>query len=307
MVKEKGVSVIICSRNHKLCEQLIKSMENTIGTDFETIIFDNVEKQWCICKVYNHCAKKAKYRYLCFIHEDVITATRDWGKTMIEFTERTANCGVIGFAGGRIAKKNFLDWEYGPKSRYRFYHPEIKKNDKNYNISKLTYKYNNPDNEDFAKAVTLDGLFLFTSYETWKENPFDEKMFKGFHFYDADFTFAIAQTKQNYVCLLADIYHFSGGNRNNEYYEDARVFQKKWKNKLPYAVEGEKITFNEELNGATYYLYNILKECIRHIIEINGNKIIILLLLNIIVKTVKILLRIITGPINSRRNCQKHK
>jgi len=90
-VKKNGVSLIVCAINLKLCEQMLESIKNTIGTEFETIVFDNNEARWGICNVYNHCASKAKYKYLCFVHEDVIMGTPDWGRMMIEFIEKTPN------------------------------------------------------------------------------------------------------------------------------------------------------------------------------------------------------------------------
>ncbi|WP_162510966.1 glycosyltransferase [Treponema endosymbiont of Eucomonympha sp.] len=111
----KGISVITCSINQKQCEQMHNSIKDTIGLPFEFISFDNREKHWGICKVYNHCAQEVKYPYLCFIHEDVIMGGSDWGKIIVEFIENTPNCGVIGFAGGLDAPKNFLRWWDGEK------------------------------------------------------------------------------------------------------------------------------------------------------------------------------------------------
>ena len=281
MEKVNGVSIIVCARNQNFQNRMIKSVEDTIGTEFEAIVFDNTNKRWNICAVYNYCAQKANCQYLCFIHEDVIMTTPGWGKNIIEFIEKTANCGVVGFAGGTIAVKNFYTWYCGAaKVRYRYYDSDIYNPDKNYNTSDLTFKYYNPENADFAKAVTLDGIFLFTRREVWQENPFDEKMIGGFHFYDADFTFGVSQKRQNYVCLTADIYHFSSGNYDITFYENACIFQKKWKHKLPYAVEGEVVTPEEEfISIISFFKYlknnglmSEWKGYIEHLIEINGKK-----------------------------------
>ena len=274
--KEKGISVITCSVNPELCNQMLESVKNTIGTDFETIIFDNREKKLGICQVYNICAKKASFSYLCFIHEDVILSTtiQHWGVQMIEFAEVTPKCGVIGFAGGTIAARNYIGWWCDTKGRYRYYDSGI--NGKSRNISDLSYQYNNPENEEFAKVVTLDGFFLFVSKKIWKENPFDEEMIKGFHFYDADFSFSVAQRHQNYACLITDIYHFSSGNRDRAYYENVRIFQKKWRDKLPYIIGKQKVDLIEEINCARELFIRTLengftvKDNIKHLLAING-------------------------------------
>jgi hypothetical protein len=271
------VSLIICSINQERCEKLLKNISDTIGVEFETIVFDNKIEKWGICKVYNYCAKKAKYPYLCFVHEDILMGTKDWGRIIINFMNNTTDCGVIGFAGGTVVEKNFLGWGYGTGNRYcNYYDPGFKQKNQEYNVKALDKHYSNPNNEEFAKALTLDGLFLFVKKEVWIKSPFDEDMFQGFHFYDADFTFGIAQKKQNYVCFQADIYHFSGGNVDRVYCENARNFQHKWKNKLPHCIEKQRITIVDELNTA-FELFNYSKcfgytfwKCISHLIKING-------------------------------------
>jgi hypothetical protein len=266
-----GITIIVCSIRSELCDQLLQSINNTIGTDFEAIVFDNREKKLSISQVYNYCAKKANFTYLCFIHEDIIMPTPNWGATMIEFYEKTPNCGVIGFAGGVVANKNFLAWDY-QRGRYRFY--DAGQGCKTSNVADLNYMYNNPNNEDFAKVVTLDGLFLFVKKGIWEENHFDEEKIKGFHFYDADFSLGVAQKYQNYVCLTVDIYHFSGGEFDKTYYENAVVFQKKWKDKLPCMIDSQKNSIIDEINGAGYLFYKTyrygIKNSIKHFIEING-------------------------------------
>ncbi|MDR0540254.1 MAG: glycosyltransferase family protein [Spirochaetaceae bacterium] len=293
---QNGISVITCSVNPHLCAQMAESVKNTIGTAFETIIFDNREKNLGICQAYNYCASKARFPYLCFVHEDVILPTPNWGMSMVRFAERTPDCGVIGFAGGTTAKKNFMSWEFGPKGRYRYY--DSMYGGRAHSFDDLSYKYNNPENEEFAKVITLDGLFLFVSSDVWKERPFDEKRIKGFHFYDADFSFGIAQKRQNYVCLTADIYHFSGGNPDRTYFENARIFQKKWKQSLPQNIGSQKITLQEEVDNALYLCIQslrqgfTLKESIRHLIEINGVWFILLICMLMPVKIVKKIMRL---------------
>jgi len=271
-----AISIITCSVKPEMCTQMLESVKNTIGTDYEAIVFDNREKNLGICQVYNDCAKKAKNPYLCFIHEDVLMPSSNWGKNMIEFAEKTPNCGVIGFAGGTIATRNFTGWGMGPKARYRYYDPSGIGEEKTKSINGLVLKYNNPKNQEFARVVTLDGLFLFVSKTVWEENPFDEENIKGFHFYGTDFSFGVAQKHQNYVCFIADIYHFSGGNRERAFYENARVFQNKWRNALPYSIGEQKITFMDELkNSQRLFVQSVqfglpIASSIKHLVKING-------------------------------------
>jgi hypothetical protein len=282
---EKGISVIICSIEPELSNQILESIEKTIGICYETLVFDNREKGWGICQVYNHCAKKAKFQYLCFIHEYIIITTQNWGKDMVEFADKTQNCGVIGFAGGTIVLKNFLLWGdgYPNNGRYRYY-DAANGPGRVHSINELSLKYYNPENKNFAEVITLDGLFLFVRKEIWINNPFDEDRIKGFHFYDADFSFGAAQKYQNYVCMTADIYHFSGGTANKSFYENAMIFQKKWKTELSVIAGNQKNYFISEIAHSFSLCYNLIrhgytiKECIKHTIEINGYIFFLLLL-----------------------------
>jgi len=277
--KPMGISVIVCSIDQVRCEALKNCIADTIGVEFEVIAFDNRHENWGICKVYNYCAKKAIYPYLCFIHEDVAVTTKDWGATLIKFAESTPNCGVIGIAGGTVAYKNFILWADGLNDkdvRYHFWDPC---RDGTMKDGALVFRSYNPDNTDFAEVVTLDGCFLFTAQNIYAEKHFDEKTFPGFHFYDADFTLRIAQIKRNYVCYKIDVHHFSNGSYNADYYKSVQKFQIKWKNVLPFTVGDTKISVKRELLLALRYIYkcrrlNIfgLIESISHSIRINRKK-----------------------------------
>ena len=275
-VNVNGISIITCSVKPEICEKMLESVKNTIGTNHETIIFDNREKNLGICQVYNTCASKANFPYLCFIHEDIIIPTPNWGTSMVSFVEKTPNCGIIGFAGGTVAKRNFLGWGLDSKGRYRYYDPCVIEKSKVQIRNGLSYKYNNPENEDFAKVVTLDGLFLFVKKVIWEEYSFDENEIKGFQFYDADFSFGIAQKYQNYVCLIADIYHFSGGKIDKAYYENARIFQNKWRSALPHIIGAQRINLIDEMNDAKRLFVQSIRygftliETIEHFLRING-------------------------------------
>ena len=254
---------------------MLESVGKTIGVEYESIVFDNRDKKYGICKVYNEAAKQAKGDYLCFVHEDVIIEANKWGKELIKFAEHNNDCGVIGIAGGKYANRNFIDWNVSERS-VKVYDPWGSNKQHNLSKSDLILKYSNPNNELFSKAVCLDGVFLFVKKSIWENNKFDEETFKGFHCYDADFSFSISQKYQNHVYFGMDIYHFSCGNKEKSFCENIYLFQKKWKGKLPYCLPGYKISFSQELSKARgmLFLYRrngfSMTEFFRRIYEING-------------------------------------
>lgn len=242
------ISIIICSINPSLCNDLVKNIEDTIRLPHEIIIHDNRETNWAIAKVYNHCADRATYDYLCFIHEDIVFLSQNWDITLTTFAEKTSKCGVIGFAGGRYVPQNFVTWGRLHRSNKR---EHIIQKYKNGNEELIDI---NPYNEQFAKTITIDGVFLFVKKIIWKNIRFDELKFDAFHFYDADFSFAVSTQYENYVCSLIDIKHLSSGSLNLNYCNSIIAFRNKWKSQIPKTLTSlNKITqLKEELNSANY-------------------------------------------------------
>jgi len=287
------ISIIICSINPERCEKTKQNLLETIGIENEIIIHDNRHYQWGICKVYNYCASFAKYKYLCFIHEDVFITTVNWGKKLVEIAENIENCGVIGFAGGLQVPKNFSSW--GPD--------DVKANvcyglnDKTFEFSKANYKYHlyiNKNYEHLSKVLCIDGLFQFVKKSIWENIKYDELTFKGFHCYDADFSFAVSQNYNNYIIFDIDIYHDSSGNQDNDYIESIFLFQKKWIKQLPkFLIINNKLKYFRAELRHSFYLYSFCKlikykinKYFYHIIKINNLFFFILLLFYIPIKII---------------------
>ena len=76
-------SIICCSVNPEEAAALERNIADTIGMPFEFIPFDNREKGYGLCKVYNLCAERARYDFLCIVHEDVRFLTKDWGRLVV--------------------------------------------------------------------------------------------------------------------------------------------------------------------------------------------------------------------------------
>ena len=264
------ISLITCSIKPDICRRMLDSVSSTIGIEYETIVYDNREKNNGICKAYNEAASNATGDYLCFVHEDIEIKTKNWGKDLIEFVSDNPDCGVIGLAGGYYAPRNFSGWGVDLKAiSVKIFNPVSSDN------REWTCHYFNPYEDVFSKVICIDGLFLFVKREIWQENKFDERI-QGFHFYDLDFSFAIAQKYQNYVYFGMDVYHYSGGSKDKTYCENMYEFQKKWKNNLPYFLPGYEVSFREEVRqaGEVFFLYRnnglSMVETFKRIINING-------------------------------------
>lgn len=242
------ISVIICSVNREFAENLTQNISKTIGVEHETIVFDNSNTSYGICKVYNLCAGKAKYDYLCFVHEDVIFHTDNWGQELIQNTQE--NTGVIGIAGGQTRSVYPVSWG---DAGHKFTRMNVLQR----KTEVLVQDYKNPDNENYSRVLLLDGVFLFTRKKVLKEFRFDEETFSRFHLYDQDFSFNVAHKYINYVCYTVDIEHFSMGGFTNEWYQQCLLFVNKWKAELPKSVI--EMTDQEKRVSYRHALYFLIK------------------------------------------------
>lgn len=117
-------------------------------------------------------------------------------------------------------------WNDGPKTMHRY----NVKNGAN-NGAHLLF---NPENKVKEEVVCLDGAFLSCKKKTWQLHKFDEQQFKGFHFYDLDFSLQVYKSAlKNYVIYNILIEHFSTGNMDTHFLNDYLLFAEKWKAMLP--------------------------------------------------------------------------
>ncbi|MDR1883574.1 MAG: glycosyltransferase family protein [Prevotella sp.] len=247
------ISIIVCSINEWWRNQLQQNIARNIGCDHEFLYIDNTIEKKGICAVYNILAKKAQGEYLCFVHEDVIIETKDWGNLLIARASDKAT-GVIGFAGaGTVA--GFPYWNDGI-THYSYYVQRQKDGSLSFDATV------NPFGYDFKKVAVLDGMFLFCRKDVWTKHPFDDKTFNGFHLYDIDFCLSVAQEYNNYVGYNTVINHFSTGSPNKQYFDSLILFYKKWQTILPYSVYPEKF----KKKRAEFYYRNI-KKTIKEIVK----------------------------------------
>lgn len=218
---------------------LNENIDKTLGLPYEFIAFDNRERHWSICKVYNDCAQKAQYDYLCFLHEDVRFNTENWGNELVEkLCER--DCGVIGFAGS-VVKLNMPSGWGCTLEACRAHLVQ------HHNNGEVTHDTVNPNNERFARVITLDGLCLFMPKRVWSEIRFDEERFDAFHGYDLDIAMSVAERYKNYVCFTLEIEHLSEGSYNEQWIKATKDIHKKWEAKLPISTpEWDEYVRNHE-------------------------------------------------------------
>jgi glycosyltransferase involved in cell wall biosynthesis len=227
------ISVIIASANKELLANVSENVKSTIGVDFEIISFDNANAEKGICEVYNIGIAKAKYDVLCFMHEDIKIHTDNWGKCILDIFEANKKLGLIGIAGSlykAMSPSSWFSWldqynRFNLVQRYKFSDTETK------------VVYQNPNEEKLAKVNGVDGVWFCTHKRVTDDIKFDERLLKGFHGYDVDFSLSVAEKWDVAVTFDVLIAHFSEGNYDNKWIESTLLVHEKWKASLPKGKE----------------------------------------------------------------------
>ena len=228
------ISLIICSREPEISRTLKDNISETIGVDYELIVIDNSNNQYSIFSAYNEGVRRAKYPYLCFMHDDILYYTSNWGEKVIEHFQNE-NVGLIGVFGSHILSNYpFPYWStkclsYNIIQRKtcdtgEFIHEHVKIN---------TYLENKDSNS--IEVAAIDGFWFCMLKKMFDGNlKFDEELFSGFHAYDMDISLQVIKTGFQ-VVVVFDILieHFSLGKMNVEFKQSLEKFCKKHEAVLP--------------------------------------------------------------------------
>ena len=225
------ISIIISTHKPNLLNKISDNISQTIGVEYEIIPIVN-HRKYSLCEAYNLGAQKAKYPFLCFVHEDVIFLKNNWGKRLVSVINSDSSIGLVGVVGTKfMSTYPNAGWGTGPylKNMYR---------GKIFLDDNLSYRDFDPRSikTDIEDVVSLDGLFLFTTKEIYNIVSFDEKLLTGFHGYDTDFSLSIFLNGFRVITDRGlEVIHYSPGNYDKEYASANKKIKKKWKGKLPVA------------------------------------------------------------------------
>jgi hypothetical protein len=258
------ISIIISSSNPEYLSAVKKNIDETIGVPYEVLAVDNAEGKKGICEVYNTAGANAKYDVMCFMHEDVILHTQDWGKKVVEIMS-DLQVGLIGVAGSTYKSLTPGGWaclgidvsrlKDNILQRYKFSEQETK------------HCFHNSNNEKLSHVAAVDGVWICTRKDIFDEFKFDEDRFKRFHGYDVDFSLQVGAKYKVCVTFEVLLEHFSEGNYAQEWILEIFLLHDKYKNFLPLAVEyipkneltrGEKAASKSLIRQLSAYKYSKL-------------------------------------------------
>lgn len=224
------ISIIICSRTTDISPALKQNIQTTIGIEYELVIIDNSKSNYSIFSAYNEGVKRAKFPYLCFMHEDVLVHTQDWGVKVIAHFENE-KVGIIGVVGTHFLPKTISGWYHPLITSGGCLQREIPSDNASSGIKQELTRFGEAT---AIEAVAIDGMWFCIPKKNFEFVKFDVETFSGFHFYDLDICLQIINLGLS-VNIISDILieHFSYGSFDIKWISQAKLFFDKWEHKLP--------------------------------------------------------------------------
>jgi len=214
-----------------------------------------------LSEVYNEILSEAKTDIILFCHDDIYFDTNSWYNKLMKHFEKY-DFGIIGMAGTTSMPKSGMWWQDRKKMVGIVNHEQDGK--------KWESKYSESFGNSILETVIIDGLFMAVDRTKLKKN-FNEE-FKGFHFYDIPFCF------ENYlegvkigVITNIRITHKSIGMTNEQWEENRKLFESKYKENLPVKLPFDPqrkmkvligCLFFRTFTGSELYVYELAKNLI---------------------------------------------
>jgi glycosyltransferase involved in cell wall biosynthesis len=244
------LNIIICSRTKTISSGLSKNIRNTVGCDYELIVINNSENKYSIFEAYNLGIVKSKGSFLCFIHDDILFHTKNWGIVIEQILKSNSTIGLIGIAGAKIKTKMPSAW-WDCEDCYK--------------RMSLVQHYTNGAIQDcevgwvnsrLEEVVAIDGVFMVS--KKTDNIKFNEDL-KGFHNYDLNLSFEYLK-KGFKVVVTKDILieHFSIGKLDETWYKSTLQIHEIYKKTLPLSTISKYDFKKQEFKNGIQFITNLL-------------------------------------------------
>ena len=254
------LTVAYSTREHK--PEFIEYLKKSSGFKKIEVVekINNGDKS--LAQVYNEILKEAKTDIIVFCHDDIYFDTNSWYHKLMKHFEKS-DFGIIGMAGTTSMPSSGMWWEDRKKMVGIVNHESGGK--------KWESKYSESFNNNICETIIVDGLFIAVDRRKLKKN-FNEE-FKGFHFYDIPFCFEnhIEGVKIGVITNIR-ITHKSIGQTNQQWEENRKLFEEKYKDNLPLKLPFDpqrklkiliSCLFFRTFTGSELYVYELAKELLQ--------------------------------------------
>lgn len=242
------LSIVICSKNKELCDQLVVNINQTIGIPFELEIITGAES---ITQAYESSLINSIGEYCLFLHEDVLFHTKNWGKSLLDHFDSDSSLGLIGVAGSKnhtLVPSAWWDCSENDKViRILQHKPGGQKENQNQGF----------EAKKVVEVAVIDGVFMALRKEV---NAHFDQTLSGFHGYDLDLSLAV-QEKGYKVAVIQDVVleHFSLGNLHLGWLTALLHVHRKYKHILPIAKGYTESSLIREIRNLNQLFKHFIK------------------------------------------------
>lgn len=226
------LSIIICSRTADISKELKDNIASTVGCEYELCVIDNSHNEYSIFTAYNEGVRRAKGDILCFVHDDVLFQTENWGVIPQKLLSKP-QVGVVGVGGSHFLPSVPMYWSDSP-----FVSDYVVNND--HGTRTESFKCDYFDKDGISETVVCDGVFLAFNASVFTKISFDATYYSGFHAYDMDICMQIQA--HGLKCIVTNqilLEHaWSDGDMNtkngmDKFGYNLELFTAKWSHELP--------------------------------------------------------------------------
>ena len=252
------ISIIICSRHPDISDEMKRNISDTIGVKYELVVIDNSCLNYSIFSAYNRGLSLAEGDVLCFMHEDILFHTRQWGELLLSYFEKYVNAGMVGVAGTHFLPHMPAAWWDTEMRSGQLLQGGIDNGEYKIISKDIWNDYkSNP-----TRVVSVDGLWMCFQRKVFDNIKWDEGNFNGFHGYDTDISLQVWEAGfEVHIFWDVLIEHKSCGVSGMDFYNALEVLYNKWSKILP-VIKGVDITEGElqartriaELRHKIFYL-----------------------------------------------------
>lgn len=223
------ISCIICSRQIDIPAELKKNISTTIGCEYEVVIIDNSQNEYSIFSAYQEGVRRAKGDILCFMHEDILFHSNNWGNVVnLHLTDE--KIGLLGIIGGHYLPDFPASWI----SLYILSGQNIQGYFENNLYKTEYYEFWSRKKGNSTEVVAVDGMWFCIKKKMFDIITFDSDLFSAFHCYDLDICMQVIDKGfQVHVAHDILIEHKSCGSMDIQYFSELDKFYNKWKKNLP--------------------------------------------------------------------------
>lgn len=191
------ISIVCVYNNGKILnDYLLKSLKNQT-VNYELITVDNTKGKFkSAAEALNHGGRRAKGKYIMFVHQDVDLSPNSWLEEVEKMLDELPNLGIAGVAGKKDEKGVMTVIKHRDPPRW---------------AGSITIK--KPE-----EVQTLDECLTIVPKSVFDVHQFDEKVCNDWHLYAVDYCLSVKRLGFDAYVIPMFIYHRSPGYSFSENY-----------------------------------------------------------------------------------------